>query len=122
MPIRAFQDGPYVFIHSEGDLLGQNFFFDLFRMADGKIVEHWAFSKDATPPDAGGETDTGAFSQVSLGTTREQSRLSGISTKLRRSCGFWTHPPAEISAHPRALIRSRCPHLYPLKKNFTGSR
>jgi len=39
--VRAFEDGDYVFTHSEGDLGGPKVFFDIFRFQDGLIVEHW---------------------------------------------------------------------------------
>ena len=39
--VRAFEDGDYVFTHSEGDFYGPKTFFDIFRFEDGLIVEHW---------------------------------------------------------------------------------
>lgn len=39
--VRAFEDGDYVFTHSEGDFGGPMVFFDIFRFRDGLIVEHW---------------------------------------------------------------------------------
>jgi predicted SnoaL-like aldol condensation-catalyzing enzyme len=39
--LRAFQDGDYVFTHSEYELGGPNVGFDIFRLEDGLIVEHW---------------------------------------------------------------------------------
>jgi len=39
--LRAFQDGDYVFAHSEFDFFGPKIGFDIFRFEDGKIVEHW---------------------------------------------------------------------------------
>lgn len=39
--IRAFQDGDYVFTHSEYNFFGQQAGFDVFRFEDGFIVEHW---------------------------------------------------------------------------------
>ena len=56
--VRAFQDGPYVFTHTEGNVLGQNVFFDIFRFEDGFIVEHWVFSAKAAPPNKSGHTQT----------------------------------------------------------------
>jgi predicted SnoaL-like aldol condensation-catalyzing enzyme len=56
--IRAFKDGPYVFTNTEGDILGQNVFFDLFKLEDGLIVEHWVFSTKAAPPNKSGHTQT----------------------------------------------------------------
>jgi predicted SnoaL-like aldol condensation-catalyzing enzyme len=39
--VRAFEDGDYVFTHSEGDFGGPTAFFDIFRFRNGLIVEHW---------------------------------------------------------------------------------
>jgi predicted SnoaL-like aldol condensation-catalyzing enzyme len=39
--VRVFQDGEYVFTHSEYDFFGPKIGFDIFRFEDGKIVEHW---------------------------------------------------------------------------------
>ena len=38
---RVFQDGDYVFTHTDYDLFGPKIGFDIFRFEDGKIVEHW---------------------------------------------------------------------------------
>ena len=39
--VRAFQDGDYVFTHTEYDFFGPKAGFDVFRFEDGLIVEHW---------------------------------------------------------------------------------
>jgi len=39
--IRAFQDGDYVFTHTEYEFFGPKVGFDIFRFEDGLIVEHW---------------------------------------------------------------------------------
>jgi len=54
--VRAFQDGPFVFTQEEGLILGQNVFFDIFRLKDGLIVEHWVFSAQGAPPNESGHT------------------------------------------------------------------
>ena len=38
---RAFEDGDFVFTHSEYDFFGPKIGFDIFRFENGKIVEHW---------------------------------------------------------------------------------
>ena len=51
--VRALQDGPYVVTQARGKRSGRNIFFDIFRFADGLVVEHWAFStQDARPTKA----------------------------------------------------------------------
>ena len=39
--VRAFEDGDFVFLHTEYDFFGPKAGFDVFRFEDGKIVEHW---------------------------------------------------------------------------------
>lgn len=39
--VRVFQDGPYVFTHTDYDFFGPKIGFDIFRFEDGLIVEHW---------------------------------------------------------------------------------
>ena len=39
--VRVFQDGDFVFAHTEYDFFGPRIGFDIFRFEGGKIVEHW---------------------------------------------------------------------------------
>ena len=39
--IRVFQDGAFVFAHTDYDFFGPKIGIDVFRFEDGKIVEHW---------------------------------------------------------------------------------
>ncbi|WP_338790975.1 nuclear transport factor 2 family protein [Bernardetia sp. MNP-M8] len=39
--IRAFQDGDFVFTHTDYNFFGPKVGFDIFRFEDDKIVEHW---------------------------------------------------------------------------------
>src|SRR5229473_8145704 len=39
--VRVFQDGDFVFAHTDYNFLGPKVGFDIFRFEDGKIVEHW---------------------------------------------------------------------------------
>ena len=39
--IRIFQDGDYVFAHTEYNFFGEKTAFDIFKFEDGKIIEHW---------------------------------------------------------------------------------
>jgi len=41
--VRAFQDGQYVFLHSD---FGTKIGFDIFRFEDGQITEHWDVVQD----------------------------------------------------------------------------
>lgn len=39
--VRSFQDGDFVFTHTDYNFFGSKIGFDIFRFEDGKIVEHW---------------------------------------------------------------------------------
>ncbi|RIV18709.1 hypothetical protein DYU11_27455 [Fibrisoma montanum] len=39
--VRTFEDGAYVFTHTDYNFFGPKIGFDIFRFEDGKIVEHW---------------------------------------------------------------------------------
>jgi len=39
--LRAFEDGDFVFTHTDYNFFGPKIGFDVFRFEDGKIVEHW---------------------------------------------------------------------------------
>ncbi len=39
--VRVFQDGDFVFTHSQYDFFGPKIGFDIFRFENGRIVEHW---------------------------------------------------------------------------------
>jgi len=72
--VRAFQDGPYVFTQTEGDLFGQKMFFDVFKLANGLIVEHWVFSTEAAPPNQSGHTQTDGPTRAQPGEDTEQNK------------------------------------------------
>ena len=54
--IRAFQDGDFVFAHTEYDFFGPKAAFDIFRFEDGLIVEHWDNLTEVTPTNPSGRT------------------------------------------------------------------
>ena len=39
--VRVFEDGDFVFAHTDYNIFGPNIGFDVFRFEDGRIVEHW---------------------------------------------------------------------------------
>ena len=39
--VRAFEDGDFVFAHTEYDFTNRNIGFEVFRFEDGQAVEHW---------------------------------------------------------------------------------
>lgn len=54
--VRVFQDGNYVFTHSEYNIFGPMTGFDIFRFEDGKIVEHWDNLWPKADPNPSGRT------------------------------------------------------------------
>lgn len=46
---RVFQDGEYVFAHTDYDFFGPKIGFDVFRFEDGQIVEHWDNLQETAP-------------------------------------------------------------------------
>jgi predicted SnoaL-like aldol condensation-catalyzing enzyme len=55
--VRAFEDGDFVFVHTEYDFFGPKIGFDVFRYEDGKIVEHWDnLQETGAKPSPGGHT------------------------------------------------------------------
>lgn len=62
--IRAFEDGDFVFLHSEYDFFGPKAGFDIFRFEDGKIVEHWDNLAEITPPNPSGRTQLDGATEI----------------------------------------------------------
>jgi hypothetical protein len=55
--VRVFQDGDYVFAHTDYNFFGDKIGFDIFRFENGKIVEHWDnLQEKPTSPNPSGHT------------------------------------------------------------------
>jgi len=54
--VRAFEDGDYVFTHTEYDFFGPKAGFDVFRFENGQIVEHWDNLLEVQEPNPSGRT------------------------------------------------------------------
>jgi predicted SnoaL-like aldol condensation-catalyzing enzyme len=63
-PVRVFQDGDYVFAHTDYDYLGPKTSFDIFRFEHGKIVEHWDNLQGTAGPNPSGNTMTNGPTQA----------------------------------------------------------
>ena len=63
--VRAFQDGDFVFTHTEYDFFGPKAGFDVFRFENGKIVEHWDNLSEVTPPNPSGRTQFDGTTELS---------------------------------------------------------
>ncbi|MDX2046361.1 MAG: nuclear transport factor 2 family protein [Chitinophagaceae bacterium] len=54
--VRSFQDGDFVFTHTDYNFFGPKIGFDIFRFEDGKIVEHWDNLQETAKPNQSGHT------------------------------------------------------------------
>lgn len=75
--VRAFQDGDYVFAHTDYNFCGPKIGIDVFRFEDGKIVEHWdnLQEKPATPNPSGHTMIDGATELKDLDKTEANKEL-----------------------------------------------
>jgi predicted SnoaL-like aldol condensation-catalyzing enzyme len=62
--VRAFEDGDYVFTHSEYNFFGPKVGFDVFRFEEGLIVEHWDNLQETAGPNPSGHTMTDGPTEV----------------------------------------------------------
>ncbi len=62
--VRAFQDGDYVFTHTEYDFFGPKIGFDVFRFENGLIVEHWDNLIEVQPPNPSDRTQTDGATDI----------------------------------------------------------
>jgi len=58
--VRVFQDGPYVFAHTEDRFFGPKIGFDVFRFENGRIAEHWD-TIETIPPRSEWKNQNGKF-------------------------------------------------------------
>lgn len=54
--VRAFEDGDFVFAHTEYDFSRRNIGFEVFRFEDGRAVEHWDNIQARLGPNQSGRT------------------------------------------------------------------
>jgi len=74
--VRVFEDGPFVFAHTEYNFFGPKIGFDIFRFEEGKIVEHWDNLQTTAGPNPGGHTMTdGASKATGLDNTEANKTL-----------------------------------------------
>ena len=54
--VRAFEDGDFVFAHTEYDFARRNIGFEVFRFEDGQVVEHWDNIQERKGPNESGRS------------------------------------------------------------------
>ena len=54
--VRAFEDGDFVFAHTEYDFASRKIGFEVFRFEDGRAVEHWDNIQERRGPNQAGRT------------------------------------------------------------------
>lgn len=91
---RAFQDGDFVFTHTEYNFFGPKIGFDIFRFEDGKIVEHWDNLQETVTKTASGRSMIdGPTEGKDLAKTEENRKL--IKNFLRDV--FYNKAPEKIT-------------------------
>lgn len=74
--IRVFQDGDYVFAHTDYDFFGPKIGFDIFRFENGRIVEHWDNLQEKAGPNSSGHSMIDGPSEATdLGKTAANKKL-----------------------------------------------
>ncbi len=75
--VRVFQDGDFVFAHTDYNFFGPKIGFDIFRFENGKIVEHWDnLQEKLAAPNPSGHTMTDGPTEVTdLGKTEANKKL-----------------------------------------------
>ncbi len=74
--VRVFQDGNFVFTHTEYNFFGPKIGFDIFRFENGKIVEHWDNLQKTAGPNPSKRTMTDGTTRLKdLNKTAKNKRL-----------------------------------------------
>lgn len=94
---RAFQDGDFVFAHTEYNFFGPKIGFDIFRFEDGKIVEHWDNLQETASPNPSGHTMIDGTAEIKdLDKTQENKTLVSnfvndilVNGKMEKLAGYY---------------------------------
>jgi predicted SnoaL-like aldol condensation-catalyzing enzyme len=74
--VRAFEDGDFVFTHTDYNFFGPKIGFDIFRFENGLIVEHWDNLQETAKPNPSGHTMIdGPTTSTDLNKTEENKKL-----------------------------------------------
>ncbi|EEE36461.1 hypothetical protein RKLH11_294 [Rhodobacteraceae bacterium KLH11] len=72
--VRAFEDGPFVFAHTEYDFSRRNIGFEVFRFEDGQAVEHWDNIQQRQGPNISGRSMVDGTAEVKDTAKTEENR------------------------------------------------
>ena len=72
--VRAFEDGDFVFAHTEYDFSRRNIGFEVFRFEDGQAVEHWDNIQKRFGPNRSGHSMVDGVTEVSDPGRTEENR------------------------------------------------
>jgi len=72
--VRVFEDGDFVFAHTEYDFAHRNIGFEMFRFEDGRAVEHWDNIQKRKGPNKDGHSMVDGVSEVTDHAMTESNR------------------------------------------------
>lgn len=73
--VRVFEDGDFVFAHTEYDFASRNIGFEIFRFEDGQAVEHWDNIQKRQGPNGSGHTMVDGLTEVTDFDLTESNRM-----------------------------------------------
>ena len=73
--VRAFEDGDFVFAHTEYDFSLRNVGFEIFRFEDGQAVEHWDNIQRRQEPNVSGNSMVDGETEVTDHEITESNRI-----------------------------------------------
>jgi len=73
--VRAFEDGDFVFAHTEYDFSSRNIGFEIFRFEDGQAVEHWDNIQRRQEPNISGNSMVDGETAVTDHEITESNRI-----------------------------------------------
>ena len=124
--VRVFEDGDYVFAHTDYNFFGPKIGFDIFRFENGRIVEHWDNLQETTGPNPNGQTMIGGPTEAHDVTKTEANKALVrafvddvlVHGRVDRLAGYFDgdryvqHNPHVLQGHSktvrRALAASAC--------------
>jgi len=106
--VRAFEDGDYVFAHTEYDFAKRNIGFEVFRFEDDQAVEHWDNIQERAGPNASGRSMVDGPTESSDTDYTESNRALAHSFVERVLIGGAV---SELSDYLHAQMVEHNPHL-----------